>query len=100
MARKLKEFTPGRGYSKEDWDEVGDPHEPTEAQWAQAKSFAEMFPDLTAKTEASEGVKTDREMISLQLDSDVVAAFRATGAGWQSRMNAVLRAAILLRAKA
>ncbi len=34
MPRKLKEFTPGRGYTKEDWDEVSDPHEPTEEQWA------------------------------------------------------------------
>jgi uncharacterized protein (DUF4415 family) len=31
--------------------------------------------------------------LKLRLDPDVVAAFRATGSGWQSRMNAALRRA-------
>jgi uncharacterized protein (DUF4415 family) len=31
--------------------------------------------------------------LKLRLDPDVVAAFRATGPGWQSRMNAALRRA-------
>ena len=29
--------------------------------------------------------------VSLRLDKDVVAWFRASGAGWQTRMNAALR---------
>ena len=33
-------------------------------------------------------------MISLRVDRDVLAAFRATGAGWQARMNEALRAAL------
>ena len=32
-----------------------------------------------------------KEAISLRVDKDVLAAFRATGDGWQSRMNAALR---------
>ena len=32
------------------------------------------------------------ERLSLSIDSDVVAWFRAQGRGWQTRMNAVLRA--------
>lgn len=35
-----------------------------------------------------------KKQVTLRLDSDVVAAFRAGGAGWQSRMNAVLRKAV------
>ena len=31
--------------------------------------------------------------VTLRLDSDVLAIFRATGKGWQSRMNAALRKA-------
>lgn len=31
---------------------------------------------------------------SLRIDKDVLAAWRATGAGWQTRMNDALRAAI------
>ena len=32
-----------------------------------------------------------KEAISLRLDKDVLAKFKATGSGWQTRMNAVLR---------
>ncbi len=31
--------------------------------------------------------------VSLRIDNDVLAAFRAEGPGWQSRMNAVLKKA-------
>ena len=33
-----------------------------------------------------------KELISLRVDRDVVAAYRATGAGWQTRANEALRA--------
>ncbi len=33
-----------------------------------------------------------KEQIALRLDSDVVAWYRALGTGWQTRMNAVLKA--------
>lgn len=32
-----------------------------------------------------------KTMVSLRLDSDLVAAWRATGPGWQTRINAALR---------
>ena len=32
-----------------------------------------------------------KELISLRVDRDVVAAYRATGAGWQTRANEALR---------
>jgi uncharacterized protein (DUF4415 family) len=34
-----------------------------------------------------------KEQISVRLDSDVLAALRASGPGWQARMNQVLRKA-------
>jgi uncharacterized protein (DUF4415 family) len=34
-----------------------------------------------------------KEQVSLRLDRDVLAWFRAQGAGWQSRMNEALRKA-------
>lgn len=34
-----------------------------------------------------------KEMVSLRLDSDVVAHFQADGPGWQDRVNAALRKA-------
>ena len=33
-----------------------------------------------------------KEQIALRLDADVLAWYRAMGSGWQTRMNAVLRA--------
>ncbi len=35
--------------------------------------------------------RVPKEKISLRLDGDVIAFFRATGTGWQTRLNAVLR---------
>ena len=32
-----------------------------------------------------------KEQVAIRLDRDVLAAFRASGAGWQTRMNAALR---------
>jgi uncharacterized protein (DUF4415 family) len=36
-----------------------------------------------------------KQQVTLRLDRDVVEHFRAGGAGWQSRMNAVLRKAVI-----
>lgn len=38
-----------------------------------------------------------KEKVSLRLDPDVIAHFRATGPGWQRRMNDALRAAAGLK---
>ena len=34
-----------------------------------------------------------KQQVTLRLDADVLAKFRATGRGWQTRVNAVLKAA-------
>lgn len=36
-----------------------------------------------------------RTMVSLRIEQDVLAALRATGRGWQTRVNALLREAVL-----
>ena len=96
MPRKLKEFTPGRGYAKEDWDEVSDAPELTDEQLAQAKPFAEMFPELSLSLKRARGKQKapTKELISLRVDRAVVAAYRAKGRGWQGKMNAALKAAL------
>jgi uncharacterized protein (DUF4415 family) len=40
-----------------------------------------------------------KEAVSLRLDPDVVAHYRATGPGWQSRINETLRQAAKLKAR-
>ena len=39
--------------------------------------------------------ESPRTMVSLRLEQDVLAALRATGRGWQTRVNALLREAVL-----
>ncbi len=75
------------GFTQEDWDEVSDNPEITAAEWAARRPFAEVFPDLAASFAA----RTPKKLISLRLDQDVIDGFRATGPGWQSRINAALR---------
>jgi len=36
-----------------------------------------------------------KESVNLRLDAEVVAALRASGRGWQSRVNAMLRKAVM-----
>ena len=40
-----------------------------------------------------------KEALSLRLDPDVIAHYRATGPGWQSRINETLRKAANLKAR-
>ncbi|WP_298967143.1 BrnA antitoxin family protein [uncultured Methylobacterium sp.] len=84
-------FQDGRGYTQADWDEVSDNPEWTEADFAAARPFTEVFPDLAASLRRRGPVRT-KEAISIRIDSDVLEKLRASGEGWQSRVNDVLRA--------
>lgn len=92
-------FEEGRGYSKEDWDEVSDNPEWTEEDFKRARPFAEVFPELAESIRRSRGrpaVEMPKRQISLRLDPDVIDAFKATGKGWQGRINDALRKAAKL----
>ncbi|MCL8382473.1 BrnA antitoxin family protein [Xanthobacter aminoxidans] len=99
MTKKpMKEFEPGHGFSKADWDAVSDNPEWTEEEIRTAKPFAEAFPDLAATIKRGRPkAKNPKELLSLRIDADVVEAFRNTGPGWQGRMNAALRKAAGLK---
>jgi len=51
-------------------------------------------PEMFARAVVRKGLKPvpKKALLSLRIDSDVIAWFRAQGAGYQSRMNALLRA--------
>ncbi|TPN92808.1 BrnA antitoxin family protein [Mesorhizobium sp. B1-1-5] len=90
-----KEFIPGKGFTKADWDAVDSP-EATDEQIAQARPFTEVFPDLAENIRRSRGrpaLDNPKKQVTLRLDSDVIARFRAGGPGWQSRINDILRKA-------
>jgi uncharacterized protein (DUF4415 family) len=70
--------------SQEDWDAVDVP-ELTDEWFARARRGGR--PKAVAP----------KELTTLRLDPDVLAHFRATGPGWQTRINEALRKAAGLR---
>lgn len=77
-----------------------DPENPewTEAEFAAAKGPEALPPELLAafpKTRARGGrpAGSDKQLVSIRLDKEVVEKFKAGGAGWQTRINAALRRA-------
>ncbi|PYE24606.1 uncharacterized protein (DUF4415 family) [Rhizobium sp. PP-CC-3A-592] len=75
---------------------LADPDHPelTDEQIATGRPFAEVFPDLAESIRRAEAEReASKERVSLDLDGDVLAKFRATGEGWEARINQVLRAA-------
>jgi uncharacterized protein (DUF4415 family) len=95
MAKLRKRFTPGRGYTKEDWDAVSDNPDWTDEELAQARPFAEVFPEWAESIRRSRGPQKapTKVALSIRLSRDVVEKFKAGGPGWQSRMDKALRKA-------
>ncbi|WP_075291315.1 BrnA antitoxin family protein [Pararhizobium arenae] len=76
------------------------PH-PDDEEWTAeemrvARPFSEVFPELMQSLRKSRGrpvAERRKQQISIRLDTDVVEKFKATGKGWQARMNDALRKA-------
>ncbi len=91
-----KEFQPGRGYTKDDWDEVSDNPPLTKEEMEKAKPFREVFPDM-AKAMEQEIAKRGRppkavtkRPVTIRLNPETIEKFKATGPGWQSRISDIL----------
>ena len=86
-----------------------DPDNPewTDEDFAQARPASEvMSPELLAAFKEAQAALRDakvrgpqqaptKEAVSLRLDRDLVERLRATGPGWQSRINETLRKAVM-----
>jgi uncharacterized protein (DUF4415 family) len=73
-----------------------DDFDSTDEELARAKPFAEAFPDLMESIRRARGrppADDPKLPVTIRLDRDVVDKFKATGKGWQGRINAVLKAA-------
>jgi uncharacterized protein (DUF4415 family) len=70
-----------------------DAPEATDEQLAQARPFADAFPALADAIRKGGRPRAGRPKlaVSIRLDQDVVERFKASGPGWQSRMNEALR---------
>lgn len=87
-------------YSKKDLREVSDNPELTRADFAKARPFAEVFPDLSASIRKGRGPNKapTKRLVSLRLSPEVVEHFKSTGKGWQSRIDETLRKAVKRKA--
>ena len=79
---------------------IFDPENPewTEADFAAAKGTESLPPGMLAafpRTKARGGrpAGSSKQAVSIRLDKDVLEKFRATGPGWQSRINEALKRA-------
>ena len=78
-------------------------HEPSRNSGAEiglnrARPASEVFPDLVAdalKRRRGAQKHPTKVLVSLRLERDVVERLRASGPGWQSRVNDMLRKAVL-----
>jgi uncharacterized protein (DUF4415 family) len=87
------DYVPNPGYSQADWDAVTDNPEWTADDFRTARPFAEAFPTLGENLRQSRGSEKERVKVpvTIRLDAAIIDAFKATGEGWQTRMNDVLR---------
>ncbi len=82
--------------SQKDWDEAEIP-EWTEEDFARAKPFKEVFPEQYESWKRGPGrppVETPKMHIGFRLAADVVNGIKATGRGYNARVEKVLRDAL------
>jgi uncharacterized protein (DUF4415 family) len=68
----------------------------TEADFARAKRFSDVFPEQYKawKRRGRPPVESPKEHIGFRLSADVVAAIKASGRGYNARVDRVLREAL------
>jgi uncharacterized protein (DUF4415 family)/uncharacterized DUF497 family protein len=81
-----------KNISQKDWDAVSS-LPLTAAQLRRLRPASEVLPGLVESYRRSRGrpkLAHPKDLVSLRIDADVIAAFKSDGPGWQTRMNAVL----------
>ena len=74
--------------SQQNWDAVESPPL-TESFLSEMKPVHEVHPDIPSRVRGPQ--KAPRKSpVSIRLDEAIIAAFRSTGRGWQSRVNEAL----------
>ena len=84
--------------SQEDWDSVEVP-ELTDEELARMRPAAEVLPEVVAAYKAGRLKRRGRPrkarpkvQVSIRYSQEVIDYFRATGKGWQTRMDEALKA--------
>jgi uncharacterized protein (DUF4415 family) len=76
-----------------------DPPELSQDWFDKARPAREVLPPellavLPKKSMGRPRVAHPKEILTMRVDADVLAALRATGQGWQTKVNALLRKAV------
>lgn len=71
----------------------------TSADTRAAVKFSALSTSLQAKLRGRPKAVSVKEPVKIRLDADVLAALRASGDGWQTRINDTLRASLQLAGK-
>jgi uncharacterized protein (DUF4415 family) len=91
MAAKPR-FDPERHEENPQW---------TQRDFAKARPASEVLPpEVIAQFKNKGGrprIENPKQAVKLRIDADVLAEFRESGPGWQTRINGVLRAAVSVR---
>ncbi|AMJ61759.1 BrnA antitoxin family protein [Bosea sp. PAMC 26642] len=85
-------MTENKPATKADWVDPDDAPELTDAWFDTADVHKDGV--LVRRGRGRPKVETPKRQITLRLDADVIDRFRATGPGWQARMNDALRKAV------
>jgi uncharacterized protein (DUF4415 family) len=90
------ELQPGRGYTKEDWDPVDSP-ELTDEELSQMRPAREVLPpeffagiEELRRARGRPPVANPKEAVTLRIDPETVARFKAKGSDWRARMAEAL----------
>jgi uncharacterized protein (DUF4415 family) len=74
----------------------------TERDFAKARPASEVLPpEVIAQFKNKGGrprIENPKEAVKLRIDADILAKFRESGPGWQTRINGILRAAVSAQA--
>src|SRR5689334_7729822 len=81
------------GYGAKDLREVSDSPELTKADFAKARPFGEVFPDLNESIRRGRGPGKSpaKKLVSIRISPEVIEYFKSEGDGWQSRIDETLR---------
>ena len=71
----------------------------TSADTKASVKFAGLSASLQTKLRGRPKASVTKEPVKIRLDADVLAALRASGDGWQTRINDTLRASLQLGGK-
>jgi uncharacterized protein (DUF4415 family) len=73
----------------------------TKQDFAKARPASEVLPPEVMAQFKNKGGRprseNPKEAVKLRIDADVLARFRQSGPGWQTRINGILRAAVSVR---